>query len=57
MIMDKKNALKVEELTKVYSRKSLEKIKALNNLNNMLQKPLTAPTGKPSLFLERGGKA
>ena len=33
MIMDKKNALKVEELTKVYSRKSLEKIKALNNLN------------------------
>ena len=33
MIMDKKNALKVEELTKVYSRKSSEKIKALNNLN------------------------
>ena len=31
--MDKKNALKVEELTKVYSRKSSEKIKALNNLN------------------------
>ena len=33
MIMDKKNALKVEELTKVYSRISSEKIKALNNLN------------------------
>ena len=33
MIMDKKNALKVEKLTKVYSRKSSEKIKALNNLN------------------------
>ena len=33
MIMDKKNALKVEELTKIYSRKSSEKIKALNNLN------------------------
>ena len=33
MIMDKENALKVEELTKVYSRKSSEKIKALNNLN------------------------
>ena len=31
--MDKKNALKVEELTKVYSRKSAKKIKALNNLN------------------------
>jgi len=31
--MDKKNALKVEKLTKVYSRKSSEKIKALNNLN------------------------
>ncbi len=31
--MDKENALKVEELTKVYSRKSSEKIKALNNLN------------------------
>ena len=33
MIMDKENALKVEKLTKVYSRKSSEKIKALNNLN------------------------
>ena len=33
MIMDKKNALKVEKLTKVYSQKSSEKIKALNNLN------------------------
>ena len=33
MIMNKKNALKVEELTKVYSRKATEKIKALNNLN------------------------
>ena len=33
MIMDKKNALKVEKLTKIYSRKSSEKIKALNNLN------------------------
>jgi len=33
MIMDKENALKIEELTKVYSRKSSEKIKALNNLN------------------------
>jgi len=31
--MDKKNALKVKELTKIYSRKSSEKIKALNNLN------------------------
>jgi len=33
MIMDKKNALKVEKLTKVYSQQSSEKIKALNNLN------------------------
>ena len=33
MIMDKKNALKVDDLTKIYSRKSLEKVKALNNLN------------------------
>ena len=28
-----------------------------SNLNNMLQNPLTAPTGNPSLFLVRGGKA
>ena len=33
MIMDKKNALKVENLTKIYSGKSSNKIKALNNLN------------------------
>ena len=33
MIMDKKNALKVEKLTKVYSGKSTKKIRALNNLN------------------------
>ena len=31
--MDKKNALKVEKLTKIYSKKSSNKIKALNNLN------------------------
>ena len=31
--MDKKNALKVEKLTKIYSQKSRNKIKALNNLN------------------------
>ena len=31
--MDKKNALKVENLTKIYSGKSSTKIKALNNLN------------------------
>ena len=31
--MDKKNALKVENLTKIYSKKSLNKIIALNNLN------------------------
>jgi len=31
--MDKKNALKVERLTKVYSKKSLNEIKALDNLN------------------------
>ena len=31
--MDKKNALKVEKLTKIYSTKSSNKIKALNNLN------------------------
>ena len=31
--MDKKNALKVENLTKIYSGKSSNKIKALNNLN------------------------
>jgi len=31
--MDKKNALKVENLTKIYSGKSSRKIKALNNLN------------------------
>jgi len=33
MIMDKKNALKVDDLTKIYSRKSSKKVKALNNLN------------------------
>ena len=31
--MNKKNALKVEKLTKIYSEKSLNEIKALNNLN------------------------
>jgi len=31
--MDEKNALKVEKLTKIYSQKSSNKIKALNNLN------------------------
>jgi len=31
--MDKKNALKVEKLTKIYSNSSSNKIKALNNLN------------------------
>ena len=31
--MNKKNALKVEKLTKIYSKKSKEKILALNNLN------------------------
>ena len=31
--MDKKNALKVEKLTKIYSTKSSNKILALNNLN------------------------
>ena len=31
--MDKKNALKVEKLTKIYSEKSSNKIRALNNLN------------------------
>ena len=31
--MDKKNALKVENLTKIYSKKSSKKITALNNLN------------------------
>ena len=51
-----KIALSVEKLTKIYSKKKSEE-KALNNLNNMLQKPLTAPTGKPSLFLVSGGNA
>jgi len=31
--MDKKSALKVEKLTKIYSRKSSNEVKALNNLN------------------------
>jgi len=31
--MNKKNALKVEKLTKIYSKKSSKEIKALNNLN------------------------
>ena len=31
--MDKKNALKVEKLTKIYSKKSSKQITALNNLN------------------------
>jgi len=31
--MNNKNALKVEKLTKIYSKKSSEEIKALNNLN------------------------
>ena len=28
-----------------------------NNLKSILQKPLTAPTGNPSLFLVKGGRA
>ena len=36
--MDKKNALKVEKLTKIYSTKSSNKIKALNNLNLEVKK-------------------
>ena len=31
--MSEKNALKIEKLTKIYSEKSSNKIKALNNLN------------------------
>ena len=31
--MDEKNALKVEKLTKIYSKKTSNKIRALNNLN------------------------
>ena len=36
--MDKKNALKVENLTKIYSGKSSNEIKALNNLNLEVKK-------------------
>jgi len=36
--MDKKNALKVEKLTKIYSSKSSNEIKALNNLNLEVKK-------------------
>jgi len=35
--MDKKNALKVEDLTKIYSGKTSNEIKALNNLNLEVQ--------------------
>ena len=35
---NKKNALKVEKLTKIYSKKSLNKIKALNDLNLEVKK-------------------
>ena len=31
--MNEKNALKVEKLTKIYSKKTSNEIKALNNLN------------------------
>ena len=31
--MNKKNALKIEKLTKIYSKNSTKEIKALNNLN------------------------
>ena len=31
--MDRKNALKVEKLTKIYSSKASKEIRALNNLN------------------------
>ena len=31
--MSSKNALKIEKLTKIYSKKNLTKIKALNDLN------------------------
>ena len=55
--MDKRKVLSVKNLNKIYKKKSSENIKALNNLNNILQNPLTAPTGRPSLFLVKGGKA
>ena len=32
-------------------------LESSSNLNSMLQKPLTAPTGRPSLFLVKGGRA
>ena len=32
-------------------------LESSNNLKSMLQKPLTAPTGNPSLFLVKGGRA
>ena len=55
--MSEKNALKIEKLTKIYKKNSTEEIRALNNLKSIEQNPLTAPVGKPSLFLESGGNA
>ena len=37
--------------------KFLSDFESSRSLNNMLQKPLTAPVGNPSLFLVKGGKA
>ena len=55
--MNKKNVLYIKDLNKIYSTNSSKSVHAINNLNNMLQNPLTAPVGIPSLFLDRGGKA
>ncbi len=55
--MTKKNAVSVNRLTKIYTKNSTNLLPALNNLNSIEQNPLTAPVGKPSLFLERGGSA
>ena len=55
--MEKKNVLSVKNLNKIYSKNKSQPINALNNLNNILQKPLTAPVGIPSLFLVNGGSA
>ena len=39
-----------------FSKFSLD-LESSSSLYNMLQKPLTAPVGIPSLFLLKGGKA
>ena len=59
--MNSKNALKIEKLTKIYSKKTSKEIKALNNLNLEVKEGeifgLLGPNGagKPTVLIILAG--